>query len=125
SFELLRGETKILLGVAGSGKTTILKLAMGLIRPDNGRIFALGHEITAMKEDQLFDLRGHIGMVFQESALFDSLTVRENVAYRLEEEHLSPEEAERRAGASLRLVGPEDTPDPVSTEPSGGRRGGW
>src|SRR6266545_4797639 len=68
SFELKRGETKILLGVAGSGKSTILKMALGLVRPDRGNIFVLGHEITKMKEDDLFDLRRKIGMVFQEGA---------------------------------------------------------
>src|SRR5512146_3009079 len=75
SFELLRGETKTLLGVAGSGKSTILKLVLGLIKPDSGNIFVLGHEITKLKEEELFELRRTIGMVFQESALFDSLTV--------------------------------------------------
>jgi phospholipid/cholesterol/gamma-HCH transport system ATP-binding protein len=122
SFELLRGETKVLLGVAGSGKTTALKLAMGLIKPDSGRIFVLGHEVTAMSEGQLFDLRGHIGMVFQESALFDSLTVRENVAYRMEEEHLSPEEAEGRVVEALRFVELEHTLDLFPSELSGGMR---
>src|SRR4051794_8026754 len=86
SFELPRGETKALFGVAGSGKTTILKLALGLIKPDRGRVFVLGYEISSMREEDLFDLRRKIGMVFQESALFDSLTVKENVAYRLSEE---------------------------------------
>src|SRR5271169_4523393 len=70
SFALEHGETKILLGVSGSGKTLILKLALGLIKPDSGRIYVLGHEITQLKEDDLFGLRRMIGMVFQESALF-------------------------------------------------------
>src|SRR5215469_5375546 len=73
SFELKRGETKILLGVAGSGKSTILKLCLGLIQPDSGHIYILGHDVTAMTEEQLFELRNKIGIVFQESALFDSL----------------------------------------------------
>src|SRR3982751_5696801 len=73
SFDLVRGETKAVLGVAGAGKTLILKLAMGLIKPDSGRIFVLGQEVTAMRERDLFELRRQIGMVFQESALFDSL----------------------------------------------------
>ena len=81
------GETKALFGVAGSGKSTILKLALGLLRPDSGRITVLGSEVTQMREQELFPMRGQLGMVFQESALFDSLTVRENVAYRLMEEH--------------------------------------
>jgi phospholipid/cholesterol/gamma-HCH transport system ATP-binding protein len=123
SFQLLRGETKILLGVAGSGKSTILKLVLGLIKPDRGRIFVLGHEVTSMKEEDLFELRRQIGMVFQESALFDSLTVRENVAYRLMEEHdLSEEEVERRVVEALRFVELEHTLDMFPSELSGGMR---
>src|SRR5580693_3056515 len=80
SFQLPFGETKALFGVAGSGKSTILKLALGLLRPDSGRITVLGNEVTQMSEHALFPMRGQLGMVFQESALFDSLTVRENVA---------------------------------------------
>src|ERR1017187_10383288 len=86
SFQLRHGETKAIFGVAGSGKSTILKLALGLMKPDSGRIRLLGEEVTEMSEDQLFDLRLRVGIVFQESALFDSLTVRENVAFRLFEE---------------------------------------
>jgi phospholipid/cholesterol/gamma-HCH transport system ATP-binding protein len=123
SFELLRGETKTLLGVAGSGKSTILKLVLGLIKPDRGRIFVLGHEVTSMKEEDLFDLRRQIGMVFQESALFDSLKVRENVAYRLMEEHdLPPGEVERRVVEALRFVELEHTLDLYPSELSGGMR---
>ncbi len=87
SFHLPLGETKALFGVAGSGKSTILKLAMGLLPPDSGRITVLGNEVTHMREQDMFPMRGHVGMVFQESALFDSLTVSENVAFRLLEEH--------------------------------------
>src|ERR1043166_4852943 len=86
SFQLKRGETRILLGTAGTGKTLILKLALGLIKPDSGRITVLDDEITSMREQELYEVRRNIGMVFQESALFDSLTVEENVAYRLIEE---------------------------------------
>ena len=75
SFRLPRGETKAIFGVAGSGKSTILKLALGLIRPDGGHIYTLGQDITQMKEEDLFELRRRIGIVFQESALFDSLPV--------------------------------------------------
>src|SRR5258708_37366892 len=85
SFQLPFGETKALFGVAGAGKSTILKLALGLMQPDSGRITVLGNEVTQMREQDLFPMRGQLGMVFQESALFDSLTVRENVAYRLTE----------------------------------------
>src|ERR1700727_3944189 len=74
SFHLDRGETKAIFGVAGSGKSLILKLALGLIKPDSGRIVVLGQDVTQMPEDQLFELRGKVGMVFQESALFDSQT---------------------------------------------------
>src|ERR1700685_2000670 len=76
SFRLVRGETKALLGVAGSGKSLILKLVLGLIRPDSGTILVLGQDVTQMQEKELFALRDKIGMVFQESALFDSLSVK-------------------------------------------------
>src|SRR6266702_7509008 len=81
SFQLSFGETKALFGVSGSGKSTILKLSLGLFPPDSGRITVLGNEVTQMREQDLFPLRDRLGMVFQEGALFDSLTVRENVAY--------------------------------------------
>lgn len=123
SFELLRGETKILLGVAGSGKSTILKLTMGLIKPDSGTIYALGHEVSSMREQELFDVRRQIGIVFQEGALFDSLTVRDNVAYRLIEEGDIPEdEIERRVREALRFVELEHTLDLFPAELSGGMR---
>ncbi len=123
SFCLPHGETKILLGVAGSGKSTVLKLALGLLKPDRGRIVVLGNDVTAMREEELFALRRRIGMVFQESALFDSMTVRENVAYRLMEEHdLSPEEVEQRVREALRFVELEHTLEKFPSELSGGMR---
>jgi phospholipid/cholesterol/gamma-HCH transport system ATP-binding protein len=122
SFHLPLGETKAMFGVAGSGKSTALKLALGLMKPDSGRIFLLGQEVTAMSEEQLFALRGRAGIVFQESALFDSLRVRENVAYRLMEEHLSEEEVERRVREALRFVELERTIDMFPSELSGGMR---
>src|ERR1700692_1265503 len=123
SFRLAKGETKALFGVAGSGKSLILKLVMGLIRPDSGRIVVLGHDISEMPEDDLFALRGKIGMVFQESALFDSLTVRENVAYRLMEDHgVYDEDIDRRVREALRLVELEHTLDLDPAELSGGMR---
>jgi phospholipid/cholesterol/gamma-HCH transport system ATP-binding protein len=122
SFQLPHGETKALFGVAGSGKSTILKLAIGLMRPDSGRIFVLGEEITRMSEQELFELRRRVGIVFQESALFDSLKVYENVAFRLMEEHISAEEIERRVREALRFVELEQTYDMRPSELSGGMR---
>src|SRR3954454_21161380 len=86
SFTLQTGHTKIFLGASGAGKSTILRLTLGLLRPDSGRIFVNGERVDDMKEDQLMSVRNDLGMVFQEGALFDSLTVRENVGYKLYEE---------------------------------------
>lgn len=122
SFELESGATKVLLGVAGSGKTSILKLTLGLTRPDSGRIFVQGQELTAMREKELIPLRGHLGMVFQESALFDSLTVQDNVAFRLHEEKVPEEEIERRVLEALRFVELEHTLELFPAELSGGMR---
>lgn len=122
SFQLALGETKALFGVAGSGKSTMLKMTLGLLRPDSGRIFLLGEEVTSMSEQQLFDLRRRVGIVFQESALFDSLKVRDNVAFRLVEEHLSEEEIDRRVREALRFVELERTIDMFPSELSGGMR---
>ena len=123
SFELQHGETKAIFGVAGSGKSTILKLALGLIKPDSGRIFVLGEEVTALTEDQLFDLRRRVGIVFQESALFDSLNVRENVAFRLYEEGKVPEDQiEERVREALSFVELEHTVNLYPSELSGGMR---
>ena len=123
SFALKRGETKILLGIAGAGKSTILKMTLGLVKPDRGRIVTLGYEVSSMREEELFDLRRKVGMVFQESALFDSLTVEENVAYRLqEEEDLPAEEVRQRVVDSLRFVELEQTLALFPAELSGGMR---
>ncbi|MGB8887707.1 MAG: ATP-binding cassette domain-containing protein [Candidatus Korobacteraceae bacterium] len=123
SFELPRGETKILMGVAGTGKTLILKMAMGLLKPDSGDIKFLDHDITRMREEELFAPRREIGMVFQESALFDSLTVEENVAYRLiEETGKVTEEIHARVLEALRFVELEHTVDLFPSELSGGMR---
>jgi phospholipid/cholesterol/gamma-HCH transport system ATP-binding protein len=123
SFRLTHGETKAIFGVAGSGKSTILKLALGLLKPDAGRITVLGEDITEMSEDQLFELRRRVGIVFQESALFDSLTVRENVAFRLlEEGNISEEEIEGRVREALSFVELEHTVDLFPSELSGGMR---
>ena len=123
SFRLPFGETKALFGVAGSGKSTILKLALGLLPPDSGRITVLGSEVTQMRERDMFPLRGRLGMVFQESALFDSLTVRENVAFRLMEEHgIYDDTIDRRVREALRFVELEHTLDLFPSELSGGMR---
>src|SRR6202140_1436280 len=123
SFRLPFGETKALFGVAGSGKSVLLKLALGLLKLDSGRITVLGSDITQMREEDLFQLRGKIGMVFQESALFDSLTVRENVAYRLMEERgIYDQEIDRRVREALHFVELEHTIDLDPAELSGGMR---
>src|SRR5207302_535276 len=114
---------KALFGVAGSGKSTILKLSLGLLKPDSGHITVLGNDVTHMREQDLFQLRGRIGMVFQESALFDSLTVRENVAFRLMEEYgIYDETIEVRVREALRFVELEHTVDMFPSELSGGMR---
>jgi phospholipid/cholesterol/gamma-HCH transport system ATP-binding protein len=123
SFTLPAGETKALFGVAGSGKSTILKLTLGLIRPDAGRILVLGNEVTEMREEQLFAIRAHLGMVFQEGALFDSLTVAENVAFRLiEEQGVYDDATDRKVREALRFVELEHTLNMFPSELSGGMR---
>jgi phospholipid/cholesterol/gamma-HCH transport system ATP-binding protein len=123
SLRLSHGETKALFGVAGSGKSVLLKLALGLMKPDWGHIYVLGEEVTQMSEQALFGLRSRLGIVFQESALFDSLTVRENVGFRLLEEGDVPEdEIERRVREALSFVELERTVDMFPSELSGGMR---
>src|SRR5947207_14645878 len=89
SFKVMKGETKIILGGSGGGKSTIIKLVLGLLKPDEGRILVDGEDVTDYNEVQMMDVRKKIGMVFQEGALFDSLSVYDNVAYRLHEQGLS------------------------------------
>jgi phospholipid/cholesterol/gamma-HCH transport system ATP-binding protein len=122
SFEVWPGETKILLGESGSGKTLIMKLAAGLIRPDSGRIWVMGHDLGEMPEKELLDFRRHLGFVFQEGALFDSLTVKENVAFRLQEENVSGDQIEARVREVLRFVEMEPALDSYPAELSGGMR---
>lgn len=122
SFVVHPGETRMLLGPAGGGKSVLLKLVDGLIRPDEGRIFVFGNEVSAMRERDLLEMRATIGMVFQESALFDSLTVHDNVAYRLIESHISQEEVDRRVLEALRFVELEQTVDKFPSQLSGGMR---
>jgi len=122
SFRIFRGETKIIIGASGSGKSTILKLIIGLDKPDEGRILVEGEDITSMSERQLVRVRQKIGMVFQESALFDSLTVRENVAYRLYEMNVDESEIEAKVRETLGFVGLEDAIDKTPSELSGGMK---
>jgi phospholipid/cholesterol/gamma-HCH transport system ATP-binding protein len=122
SFEVKRGETRILLGPAGVGKSVLLKLTNGLLKPDSGRIFVFGNEISAMREEDLYPLRECIGTVFQEGALFDSLTVRDNVGFRLTEDHVPEDEIDRRVTEALRFVELEHTLYKYPSELSGGMR---
>src|ERR1700744_891388 len=111
SFRVDPGETRILLGPAGVGKSVLLKLANGLLRPDTGRIYLFGREIDAIPEEELLETRTRTGMVFQEGALFDSLTVRDNVGYQLMERHLPVAEIDQRVREALRFVELEHTYD--------------
>lgn len=123
NFRISRGETKIVLGASGSGKSTILKLILGLIRPDDGQILVDGLDITQMRDRELVEVRRRIGMVFQEGALFDSLSVRENVGYRLyEDSHMSDEEIEFAVQRLLGFVGLEEAIDKMPAELSGGMK---
>src|SRR5579862_8413616 len=122
SFQVSSGETKVLLGESGSGKTLIMKLAAGLMRADSGQIIVSGQEITGMTENELLDFRRRIGFVFQESALFDSLTVEENVAFRLREENVAEEEIDKRVRETLRFVEMEEAIEKYPAELSGGMR---
>jgi phospholipid/cholesterol/gamma-HCH transport system ATP-binding protein len=125
SFEVMRGDTLVIQGAAASGKTLILKLALGLIRPTRGRIFLFGEDVTEYSDEQWNGLRARIGMLFQEGGLFDSLTVEENVAYPLLNQKrtpLSPEEIRRRVEESLEFVELGHTLDKFPSELSGGMR---
>jgi phospholipid/cholesterol/gamma-HCH transport system ATP-binding protein len=122
SFTVCRGETRIILGPAGGGKSVLMKLANGLIRPDSGTIRVFGEDVTRMRETDLFKLRARIGMVFQESALFDSLSVEDNVAYRLHEDRVPDEEAHNRVIEALQFVELENTIAKFPSELSGGMR---
>jgi phospholipid/cholesterol/gamma-HCH transport system ATP-binding protein len=122
SLSVSPGDTRILLGPAGSGKSVLLKLANGLMRPDSGTITVFGEVINNMREEQLFKLRERIGMVFQEGALFDSLTVRDNVAYRLMEQKIPEGDVTKRVTEALRFVELEHTLDRFPAQLSGGMR---
>jgi phospholipid/cholesterol/gamma-HCH transport system ATP-binding protein len=122
SFSVGPHETRILLGPAGVGKSVLLKLANGLHCPDQGKILLFGENIVKIGEAQLFPLRSRTGMVFQEGALFDSLSVRDNVAYQLIQEHVSDEEIDPRVLEALRFVGLEETFSLFPGSLSGGMR---
>jgi phospholipid/cholesterol/gamma-HCH transport system ATP-binding protein len=123
SFTLLPGHTKIILGASGSGKSTILKLILGLLKPDAGEIWVHGSRIDRMREDDLMAVRNHLGMVFQEGALFDSLTVAENVGYKLyEETDLPLADVRQRVEEVLGFVRLGDQVDKRPSELSGGQR---
>ena len=121
-FSIAPGETRILLGPAGVGKSVLLKLTNGLLRPDQGSITLFGEEIALMPEEQLFPLRTRTGMVFQEGALFDSLSVRDNVAYQLIQELVPDGEIDQRVRDALRFVELEETFDRYPASLSGGMR---
>ena len=122
SFSVNPGETKIVMGGSGTGKSTILKLALGLIKPQSGRILIEGDDVTHMTENELTEARKKIGMVFQEGALFDSLSVYENVGFRLFEQEVPEQEIEEAVRRMLRFVNLEDTMNMMPAELSGGMR---
>jgi phospholipid/cholesterol/gamma-HCH transport system ATP-binding protein len=125
SFDVREGETRIILGAAGSGKTVVLKTAMGLIPTATGRVFLFDEDVTRMPEVKLFDVRSKIGMLFQESALFDSMTIAQNVAYPLLNQkaiQMPPEKMEPAVRDSLRFVELEQTMKSYPSELSGGMR---
>ena len=122
SFTLKTGHTKIFLGASGAGKSTILRLILGLLKPDGGHIFVNGERIDDMTEDQMMAVRGDLGMVFQEGALFDSLTVRENVGYKLLEQKVPYAQANQRVEEVLGFVRLAEFIDRKPSELSGGQR---
>ena len=122
SFEVSPGETKVLLGESGSGKTLIMKLAAGLMRPDSGRVWVMGRDVGEMPETELLNFRRHLGFVFQEGALFDSMTVAENVAFRLREENVADDQVESQVREALMFVEMEASIDKFPADLSGGMR---
>jgi phospholipid/cholesterol/gamma-HCH transport system ATP-binding protein len=122
SFTVAKGETKIILGGSGCGKSTAIKLVLGLLKPDQGQIFVNGEDITHYTEAEMMRVRKNFGMVFQEGALFDSLSVYENVAYRLHEQGVPEDEVEQEVRRMLQFVNLEDAIDKMPAELSGGMR---
>src|SRR5918912_964049 len=122
SFKVMKGETKIILGGSGCGKSTTIKLVLGLLKPDAGRILVDGEDITDFNEVEMMRVRKKIGMIFQEGALFDSLSVYDNVAFRLHEQGVPEEEVEPEVRRMLRFVNLEDAVDKMPIELPGGMR---
>lgn len=122
SFKVMKGETKIILGGSGCGKSTTIKLVLGLLKPDSGQILVEGEDITDYSEVQMMRVRKKIGMIFQEGALFDSLSVYENVAFKLHEQGVPEEDVEGEVRRMLRFVNLEDSIDKMPSELSGGMR---
>ncbi len=122
SMTVKRGETKLILGRSGGGKSTIIRLILGLLKPDSGQILIDGEEITHYTEPEMMKVRQKMGMVFQEGALFDSLSVYDNVAYRLHEQGVDEETVEKEVRRMLRFVALEDAIDKMPVELSGGMR---
>ena len=122
SFRVMRGETRIILGPAGVGKSVLMKLANGLMEPDSGDILIFAKSIRNISIAEMYEMRAHVGMVFQESALFDSLNVEENVAYRLNEEQVDPTETHNRVVEALQFVELEKAIAKFPSELSGGMR---
>ena len=124
STEVRRGETSVILGAAGSGKTVLIKTALGLLRPTSGRVLLFGQDISRMSEQELFDLRANVGILFQEGGLFDSQTVAENVAYPLvnQKAHAGVGNVEERVREALRFVELEHTLEQFPSALSGGMR---
>ena len=122
SFKVMKGETKIILGGSGCGKSTTIKLVLGLVKPDSGQILVDGEDITDYSEADMMRVRKKIGMIFQEGALFDSLSVYENVAFKLHEQGVPDDEVEGEVRRMLRFVNLEDAIDKMPAELSGGMR---
>ncbi|MDQ3907636.1 MAG: ATP-binding cassette domain-containing protein [Acidobacteriota bacterium] len=122
SFKVMKGECKIILGGSGGGKSTTIKLVLGLLKPDEGRIIVDGEDITDYTEYQMMHVRKKFGMIFQEGALFDSISVYDNVAYRLHEQGVPEDEVEQEVRRMLRFVNLEDAIDKMPAELSGGMR---
>jgi len=125
SFQAFEGETRVIMGATGSGKTVLMKTALGLQRPDAGTVYVFGQDISKMRERELFEIRSKIGMLFQESALFDSLNIEENVSYPLLNQssiHCPPDQVRPRVEEALKFVELDGTLEKFPSELSGGMR---